>query len=85
MVGDVRGGTGVAAAAGAGGELAAAEAALEFPGAVPADPSAHVLGAQVIMRITSSAHTRLPTVERPARCPILDFISLPLNLLDRQV
>src|SRR5580700_11640350 len=54
MVGDVSGGTGVAAAAGAGGELAAAGEAT----GVATGLSAQALCPQAIIKVRSSAHTR---------------------------
>src|ERR1019366_5259338 len=82
IAGVVRGGTGVAAATGAG-ELAAAAACagggLGVPGAVPPELSAHALWAQAIRKVRSSAHTRLPKVERSARCSISNFLLRPLR------
>src|SRR6266478_4024488 len=82
IAGVVSGGTGVAAATGAAGELAASAAfaggALGVPGAVPPELSAHALWAQAIRKVRSSAHTRLPNLERPARCSISNFLLRPL-------
>src|SRR5580704_16364988 len=72
MVGDVSGGTGVAAAAGAGVPAAAGEA----PGVADAAPSAHALCSQAIMTVRSSIETILPTAHRPPRFPMFNLISL---------
>src|SRR5271154_4407034 len=72
--GDEMGGTGVAAAAGVG-ELAAAGAALEVPGA---DASAHASCPCALMSVRSSAPTSPPMIKRPARYPMLNLISAPL-------
>src|SRR5260370_41038701 len=63
IAGDVRGGTGVAAAAGAGLLAAAGEA----PGAAdagPPEPSAHALCSQAIMTVRGSIEATLPTAHR---------------------
>src|ERR1700686_2884432 len=75
IAGDESGGTGVAAAAGAGLPAAAGEApGVADPG--PPEPSAHALCSQAIMTVRSNIEATLLTAHRPPRFPMFNLISL---------